>query len=272
MLSLTLRQTAILILLFVVTSSGLILLDQRNRLDPIRTGAEQVLGPLNDSFNRLGRAIGNLGTDDSELARQLAAVTAERDQLLAENVRLRQLEQEVVQLREQLGFQTTHAELRTLPATVIGRDPEGSRQYVVIDRGSNDGVAVGMAVVSPNFFVGQVTEVAPDRARVTLAIDSSYQVGGLIQRSGADGIVYGRWQSGGHMTLRYLDPAADVAEGDLVVTSGQTARVPAGLVIGRVTQVHRNVQADTVSADLAPMLDYSQLSTLTVILGTADGQ
>src|SRR5690606_7787138 len=101
MLSLTLRQTAILILLFVVTSSGLILLDQGNRLDPIRTGAEQVLGPLNDSFNRLGRAIGNLGTDDSELARQLAAVTAERDQLLAENVRLRQLEQEVVQLREQ---------------------------------------------------------------------------------------------------------------------------------------------------------------------------
>ncbi|MDI3340587.1 MAG: rod shape-determining protein MreC [Sphaerobacter sp.] len=273
MLSLTLRQTAILVLIFVVTSTGLIILDQHNRLNPLRAGGEQLVRPLGDSFHRVGRRLAALGgPDESELARQLAAVTAERDRLLAENVRLRQLEQEVTQLREQLGFQTTHAELRTVPASVIGRDPEGTHQYVIIDRGSNDGLEVGMAVVSPNVFVGQVTEVAPDRARVTLAIDASYQVGARLQRSGADGIVYGRWQAGGQLLLRYLDPAADVAEGDVVVTSGQTARVPAGLVIGKVARVQRNVQADTVTAEVVPLLDFRQLHSLTVILGTGAPQ
>src|SRR5690606_13457531 len=162
------------------------------------------------------------------------------------------LEAEVIQLREQLGFQHAHADLEVVPANVVGRDTTGARQFVMIDRGSNHGIEVGMAVVSPNFFVGQVTDVAPDRARVPLAVDVSSQVAATVQRTDADGILYGRWQAGEYFELRHLSPTSDIQEDDLVVTSGKTARVPAGLVIGKVTQIDRNVQADTLTADVAP--------------------
>lgn len=268
MFSLTFRQTAVLVLVFILTSSALIVLDQQHKLDPLKGSADQVVGPLAASFSRLERRLTQIGgADASGTAKQVAEITAERDQLLAENARLKQLEQEVAQLRDQLGFKNAHAELKVAPANVIGRDPEGTHQYIVIDRGSNDGIAVGMAVVSPNFFIGQVTQVEPTRARVTLAIDASFQVAAMLENSRADGILFGRWQSGGRMELRYLDPKTQVGEGDVVVTSGKTARVPEGLVIGKVYGIDRNVQADTLTVQVTPLIDFNGLQSVSVILG-----
>jgi rod shape-determining protein MreC len=69
--------------------------------------------------------------------------------------------------------------LQAIPATVISRDPEGIQRFLVIDRGSNDGIEEGMAVVSPDFFVGQIMDVEPNRSRIILSIDVSYQIGGV---------------------------------------------------------------------------------------------
>lgn len=269
MLSLTLRQTAALILIFALTSVGLIILDQQNRLDTVKASADQIVRPLATTFNEAGRTLRGIRPGgDTALSTQLEAVTEERDRLLAENARLKQLEQEVAQLRDQLGFKTAHPELRLVSANVIGRDPDGTEQYLVIDRGSNDGILTGMAVVSPNFFVGQITEVEPTRSRVTLATDASFQVAAMLQASGAEGIVYGRHQYGGWMEMRYLDPHLDVPEGALVVTSGKTARVPEALVIGKVSRIDRDLQADTLTLGVTPLVDPGTLQSVTVILGS----
>lgn len=271
MFSLTMRQTAVLILAFVITSVALITLDQRNALDPLKATADRVVGPLAASLSRTERRISSFRDGEPEgLQAQVAALTAERDQLLAENARLKQLEQEVAQLREQLGFKDAQPQLQVVPANVIGRDPDGVKQYVIIDRGSDDGIEVGMAVVSPNFFVGQVTEVQPNRARVTLGVDASYQVAAMLQESGVEGILYGRWQVGGRMELRHLGTDVEVSEGDMVVTSGKTARVPKGLIIGQVERIDRRIQADTLTLDVRPMADLSGLQSVTVILGGAE--
>ncbi|HUZ01501.1 MAG TPA: rod shape-determining protein MreC [Thermomicrobiaceae bacterium] len=269
MLSIGVRQTAALALALVLVSSILVGLDQSHHLNPLIASADHVVGPLAGSMSRLGQLVSFRHSPPAgSAAAQLQAVTAERDQLLAENARLKQLEQEVVQLRQQLGFKNARPELRLVPASVIGRDPLGAKQFVVLDRGSNDGIQVGMAVVSPNFLVGQVTEVEPDRSRVTLAIDGSFQTGAMLQTSQADGVVVGEWQSGGRMQLRYLDPKANPQVGDVVVTSGKTARVPQGLVVGKVSAIQRDQQADTLSVDVAPLADLSNLQSLTVILGS----
>ena len=87
----------------------------------------------------------------------------------------------------------------------------------------------------------------------------------------ASGILFGEWQSGGQMQLKYLDPAVAVNVGDVVVTSGRTERVPNGLVVGKVTGIHRNVQSAELNVDVAPLIDYNSLQTVMVILsdGTA---
>ena len=269
MLSIGVRQTVTLALVLILASFAFVVLDQTHHLDPLISTADQVVGPLAAGMGRIGELIHLRPTPPpGSVAAQLQAVTAERNQLLAENAQLKQLQQEVVQLRQQLGFKQARPDLKVVPANVIGRDPTGSKQIVVLDRGSNDGIQVGMPVVSPDFLVGQVTQVEPTRSKVTLAIDDSFQTGAMLESSGADGIVVGQWQSGGPMQLRYLDPNTTPKIGDVVVTSGKTTRVPQGLVIGKVTAIVRNSQSDTLSVDVAPLANFCNLQSLTVILGT----
>jgi rod shape-determining protein MreC len=270
MLSLSARQTAILAMLFIVTSAALIVLDQQQRLEGVKSPASQVFAPLTWTFNQIG-SIGSAG-NPSDLEAELQAVRAERDALLAENARLRLLESEVAQLRAQLEFTELHPDLDPVPANVVNQDPMGLERIAVIDQGAESGIRTGMAVVSPDFFVGQVTTVEAHRARVTLALDTSFQTGGMLEGSGAEGIVYGRWQAGGLMEMRHLDANIEVDEGELVVTSGRTARVPAGLIIGQVTGIDRDVQADTLTVTITPMIDFRTLHSVTVIVShDADG-
>jgi len=264
-ISLTFRQTVILVVVFLIACVGLIALDQQHRLDSARTPAEAVVQPFQAALSRVGERIHGVGSASAS-QQQLQAITAERNQLLAENARLKDLQQQVAELQKQLGFKQSRPELKVVSAAVVGHDPNGTTRTLVIDQGSNDGVKVGMAVISPDFFAGQVTEVSADRSKVTLAIDSSSKIGAMLQASNTTGVVFGEWQAGGQMQLRYLDPATAVKDGDVVVTSGQTARVPKGLVIGKVTGVHRNVQAAELTVDVTPLINYSTMQTVMVIL------
>jgi rod shape-determining protein MreC len=265
-ISLTFRQTVILVVVFLLACVGLIALDQQHRLDSARTPAEAVVQPFQAALSRVGERVRGFGSSSSATQEQLQAMTDERNQLLAENARLKDLEQQVAELQKQLGFKQSRPELQVASASVVGQDPNGTTRTLVIDQGSNDGVKVGMAVISPDFFVGQVTEVSTDRSKVTLAIDSSSKVGAMLQASNTPGVIFGEWQAGGQMQLRYLDPAAAVNVGDVVVTSGQTARVPKGLVIGKVTAIHRNVQAAELTVDVTPLINFSTMQSVMVIL------
>jgi cell shape-determining protein MreC len=129
-----------------------------------------------------------------------------------------------------------------------------------------------MAVVAqgPNY-VGQVTEVSDRSAKVMLVIDVSQTVGARLD-GGADGVVYGLSRRGGWLQLRHLDRDAEVQPGELVLTndSGElrTAQVPGGLIVGRVddAKITRDPQADTLTVEVIPLVDYEQLQVVTVVL------
>jgi rod shape-determining protein MreC len=267
MLSVNFRQTIVLIFLFVVISTGLLVLDSRDRLDWLRSPAGQLFSPVVWVFNQVGSGAGSIGSSNPDgIEAELEAVKQERDQLLAENAELRLLEDEVAQLRNQLEFQEAFPDLEPVPANVLSEDPSGVDRILIIDQGRDAGIRTGMAVVSPEFFVGQVTSVDANRSRVTLILDASAQIGGMLQDSGEEGVVYGRWQAGGLIEMRHIDADAVVEEGELVVTSGRTARVPPGLIIGQVSEVELDVQADTQTVRLTPMLDFRAVQSVTVIL------
>lgn len=261
------RQTIVLVFLFIVVSAGLIMLDQQNRLDWLRSPASQIFSPVVQVFNRAGAGMNVFDSDNpTEVQEELEAVRQERDELLAENAELRLLEEEVEQLRNQLEFQETYPDLEPVPANVISEDPSRVERIIIIDQGRDAGIRTGMAVVSPEFFVGQVTGVDDNRARVTLVLDAAAQVGAVTQDSGAEGVVYGRWQAGGLIEMRHIESDAEIQDDELVITSGRTARIPPGLIIGQVSEVEQDVQADTQTASLTPMLDFRTLQSVTVIL------
>jgi rod shape-determining protein MreC len=262
------RRASTIAAALIIVSLLLILLDSQDRLDGPKSLLSNAVAPIGSAFSALGERASHVGEGGNpDLRAQLATVTADRDQLLAENTKLKGLESEVQQLRESLKFQNAHPELQYLTADVINRDPQSREKYVIINRGSNDGVQVGMAVVNPNFLVGQVTEVEPNRAKVLLVIDSGFQTGGRLLNARAEGIVYGRWQEGGRVEMRHLPYDVKVDTNDFVVTSGKTVGVPKDLVIGKVMEVHPDQAGNQTIIEVLPLVNFENLQTLTVITG-----
>jgi rod shape-determining protein MreC len=264
--TLSARQTIMLVVLFVVTSLAFIALDNRAALDPVKTGLREVTDPVADAFSGL---IEN--EDPSALEAELAQVKAERDALLAENVNLRIENQEVEQLREQVRVQEAHPEWTLVTARVINTDPTNLQKFLVIDKGAADGIQKGMAVVDPNFYVGQVTDVEEHSATVTLVIDSSARVGAQLADSGAIGVVFGAWQSGGRAEMRHVARGTEPAKEELVITAinpdVQTNQVPGNLVIGKVVgNPQENNQSDTLTFEVLPVVEFDKLKVVSVIV------
>ncbi len=273
-MSITLRRTAILALVLAAVSLLSILVDRHQRLAPLRAPIVGVLVELERAASDLGADIRLPSfTRERELQQELERLRAERDALLAQLAEARRAQQELEQLRAQLQFQQAHPGLQLLAAHVIGYDPEQPQRVLVIDRGSDDGVRVGMAVLNPNVLVGLVTRVESDRAQVTVLTDPSIQLGAQLLDSGAEGIVYGRgWRGQGLLELRHLPPDTPFREGELVVTSGRTVGIPAGLVIGVAVSGNRHAAEDELRVTVRPLVDVRSLTTVSVLVGTTEGR
>ncbi len=253
MTTISLRRVLGLILVFAAICGSLIVLDRRSALEPVRSGLNEIVSPVSAAFYGVLDHSGS----ESELEQELADAVSERDALRAENSQLKADTEELEQLREMLEVEQQNPSLDLTMANVISQDPSGNQRFIVIDVGSDDGIREGMAIVSPYYYLGQVTEVSPETSRVTLIIDASQSVGAVLQDSRGAGIVQGQWQLGGYLTMLHVQPANAPVEGDWVVTSDsseiQTRQVPPNIPIGQVYgEPEVNEQTATLKIDVRP--------------------
>lgn len=136
--------------------------------------------------------------------------------------------------------------LPTVGARVIERPTDSRQRFIIIDRGSSSGVALGDAVVAAGGLVGQVVEVTPFGSQVRLITDSSSGVAVLVQRTRANGIVRGALD--GPLEMDFVDKKLAPVVGDVLLTSGMGGVYPKGIVVGEVTAVA------TPQTDLFPVI------------------
>lgn len=268
MTTLSTRQTIALVALFVLTSLAFIQLDNRQLLEPVKDMFSTAISPIASGFAGL-----TAGTDQTEVERELAAVKAERDTLAAEAARLRAENRELDQMRQQLRLQTDRPTWRLLQARVQNTDPSSQQLMLTINKGSADGVRVGMAVVAQGQnYIGQITEVWERSSKVMLIIDASQRVGARLD-SGADGVIFGMSRIGGWLELQHLSREANPQAGELVLTADNTAvstaGVPGGLIVGQVDpdqDLTADPQADSQTVHVIPRVDFEKLQVVTVVL------
>lgn len=173
------RRRAILLLL--LTSVLLLTLDLRGSqiIDAARRGFDKVQEPFRNAAEVVSRPIENAWrgiTDYEALAERNRQLQEEIDAARADTVSARAVIIEDQQLRA-LNDLESLGDYPTLIATVVGQGPTNIDQVIEINRGSEDGIEVGMPVISTAGLVGRVTApVEPNRARIMLILDSRYAV------------------------------------------------------------------------------------------------
>jgi len=106
-------------------------------------------------------------------------------------------------------------------------------------------------------------------SKVRLLTDPSSGVAGVLQRSRAQGIVFGTADLG--LELRFVPRFSDVVHGDRVVTSGLAGIFPRGFGVGRVTSI-RQAADGTQTIELAPELNYGSLEEVLIVLEMPEGE
>ena len=174
-----------------------------------------------------------------------------------ENIRLRRL----LQFKEREEFNELLG--RTVGARVIGRDPVSWHQALFIDRGGEDGVAVGMPVINYEGIVGYLGQVGLGAAEVRLILSSDVSVGAIVQRTRAAGVVMGKGGATGLCEMIYLPMDADIREGDIIVSSGVGEKYPPGIKLGSVLSIVKDDYFQR--AIILPAVDFSKLEEVLVL-------
>jgi len=187
-----------------------------------------------------------------------ASLRAENERLYAENrdlklvlMRFEALEQENRRLREARAGSARVAE-RSIVAEILKVDLDPYRQRVLVNKGSRDGVFVGQAALDAAGVFGQVTRVGPLSAELILISDPEHAIPVQINRTGVRTIAVGLGQTG-QLLLPYLPRNADIAEGDLVVSSGLGGVFPPGYPVARVSEVRHDPSEPLLNVGATPL-------------------
>jgi rod shape-determining protein MreC len=190
-----------------------------------------------------------------------------KQELAAAEVRLqeqRALASRAEGLQALLDLRTSTA-APTIAAEVIAGNPNPGLMTVTVNRGTADGVQADMAVVSPKGVVGRVVgPVASHAARVQLIIDRTAAVGAMSQRTRAGGMAVGV-DGDPPVGMELVSNQADIAQGDLIVSSGVDGIYPKGFTIGTVEKSERGPSLHRIIA-IRPAVDFSSLEEVLIVL------
>lgn len=141
---------------------------------------------------------------------------------------------ENARLRDLLHFKQLSS-FKVVAARVIGRSPNNWSSVIIVDKGKNNGIKSGMAVITSLGFAGKVIETGSSVSKIMLANDPDFAVSAIAQRSRQEGLVSGTL--GNLLIMRYLPKDADIKISDNIITSGLQSKFPKGLVIGTVVDM-----------------------------------
>lgn len=266
------RRRAIAYATLLVISLALMSVSSNPLIRELQHGVAFAFKPIQIAIDGVASEVSSIATTIAEidsLRHENASLRAENDLLNAESRSAPELRREnetltaLLQLRNGLKY-TTRA------VTVIARESSEARRSLVVDRGSDDGLAVGQVVIGAGgSLVGRVVEVGPTIAHVVLISDPTSTVTGQLLSTSATGKVVG--QLGGALVMTDVDAAAEVTRGEEVFTAGielgggLRSPYPKGLLVGRVIDVTIDPNEVVQTVFLEPAAPLDRLEFLLVI-------
>jgi rod shape-determining protein MreC len=257
---------------FACISIALLLVDSQMRtLSTVRQVVGTVLHPLQMVALLPRDAMYGAGDYFSSLAEMKTQVDELKRQQIADAQALQQAQLRTAennQLRRLMGARE-QVPTKSMLAEVLYDARDASSRKIILDRGSNSDVALGLPVIDNQGVVGQVTRVFPFTSEVTLLTDKDQAIPVQLLRNGLRSVAYGRGKIGS-LELRFTAPNADIKVGDIVVTSGLDGVYPAGLAVARVTQVDSNASGAFGGVICQPLAGIQNNRQLLILMGTPE--
>lgn len=225
-------------------------------VEPVAAFLEYTRGTVSDTAHSFAR-IASLKSENAKLVEEVSTLQGR----LAE---MTDIQKENDQLRNEIQSSLRHTD-RVTSALVIGYDARGGGDWLLIDKGTRDGVETGMTVVfGENILVGMVEEAQYSVARVRLISNPKSVFNAHTVQSQAKGVARGKFGLG--ILLDSVLQTDGLSDGDTVVTSELGEVFPPGLFVGTVKNVGHSSDGLFQQALLVPPVDFFGMRVVTVII------
>ena len=234
----------------------------------VKSLGSAIVSPVVSVVDAVTRPIGNLFAG----AINYGAVSAENGRLRATIGRLEQQRTsssfQAQQLKELSALQDVPflGSLKTVTAATTAIDISNFASTITVNKGTDDGVAVGMPVVGGGGLVGQVMDASARSSTIRLITDGASHVGGVFGRSSTYGVVNGA-ASGRLLNVDFVAPRTKIRVGQTVYTNGLNgAEYPAGIPVGTVRTASTPVNSIQMAIDLVPSADLDHLAFVDIVI------
>ena len=233
------------------------------------------LSPFQNIFSWFGGGVSEFTgsvEDIQNLQTENVSLREEVEKLRAENLNASEALSENQRLRALLGYKQSATQFDLVAASIIGRESATWSSVVMINRGTLDGVADNMAVVTELGLVGHVIEAGLNTSKVQLILDPRSSVGTLIQRpeSRVAGIVEGDINNPNAPKMVNIPKDADVKVDDMIVTSGFGGTYPKGLIVGKIKEMHNDEGGLLKHGIVATTVNFEKLEDVAVIVNSRE--
>lgn len=195
-------------------------------------------------------------------------LTSENEDLANENARLRRLIFDLEDIHSEEYMRQKAPEdtsMIFIPAKVVNNSLFSESNYLTLNKGTSDGIQVGMGVISPNGVVGRVYSCSENYSSVMSILHPNNKISAKIKHSNVNGRVV--WDGVSYQNTRFLEVPRhhELKKGDEVVTSGYNAIFPEGVSIGEITEIELEDYSSFYNSKVKLSNDMSQIHYVYVV-------
>jgi rod shape-determining protein MreC len=198
----------------------------KNAISPVLAILYQQSGIVR-RFSIISANINSLPKENDQLS-------AEVTRLLVENSNLKEVAHENELLRNELNISGALSKRKLVGARIISRSAFVFQDIITIDKGSNDGLAVGQPVTSGGALMGKIINVGKDSSDVELITSSNAVTQVQLQNSRTFSILRGGIRG---LVVEFIPQDVAATEGEMIITSGLGGEMRQGLTVGTVDRV-----------------------------------
>lgn len=226
----------------------------------------KIFSPINNFFNRIGK--GTVGffqifINISDLNKSNIDLREKNLALETEIAKLREIERENNILRIALNISKSGQQIKEM-ASIKGKDVQGIQDWILINKGTKQGIEKDMAVVSPEgALVGRVFETQSSFSKIMLIINKDSAVAVIVEQSRTQGVVK---RSGAGGLIMDLVPKTEKLEiGQGVITSGMDNIYPKGILIGKISSIDLSENQIFQKILIFPAVDFNKLEEVIIL-------
>lgn len=230
---------------------------------PLYVGVNFVLQPVAYWGRETVEGIRNV----SETVSQISSLRAENAKMKAEVTQLQarlgvcaEVENENQILRSQLGIPLTE-NWKLVKARVLGVDVYGIAEYVIIDRGTDDGIKTGLPVILGDVLVGEVRETYNSISKIRLISNIGSNIYSIDQNTNAKGLVRGSLQG---VVMEDILENEIINIGDTIISWED--EIPGNLVIGTVVRIEDVPTSSTKKAYIEPGYSLEDIQYVFIVM------